>query len=143
MKYTVSNTIHKPIEEVILKFKEPEGALHWMEGLEKIVHISGNPGEKGAESEFHFMHKGKNMVIRETILEQNLPNQIKFAYASQMGYNEVEIQFEKLTEQSVRQINNSYFDLRGMMKIMGPLMKGFFKKQSMKYLNGFKHYAEQ
>ena len=143
MKYTVSNTIHKPIDEVIEKFREPEGAKHWMEGLQKIEPVSGTPGEVGNKTNFYFLHKKKEMKIEETILEQNFPNQIKFAYKSPMGYNEVEMLFEELPDKSVRQVNNSYFELRGFMKILGFIMKGAMKKQSLKYLNGFKKYAEQ
>ena len=143
MKYTISNTINKPLDEVVKKFKDPEGVKHWMEGLQKIERISGTPLEVGAKSEFHFLHKKKEMKISETILEQNLPHQIKFAYQSPMGYNEVEMLFEKLSDNSVRQTNNSYFELKGLMKAMGFLMKGMFKKQSLKYLNAFKSYVEK
>ena len=115
MKYTVSNTINKPLEEVIEKFKDPDSLKHWMEGLQRVEHISGTPGEAGAKSDFHFLHKNKEMKIEETILEQNLPDQIKFAYQSSMGYNEVEMRFEKLSDTSVKQINNSYFKLKGFM----------------------------
>ena len=143
MKYTLSNTINKPLEEVIEMFKDPEGVKHWMEGLQKIEHLSGTPGEPGAKSDFYFLHKNKEMKISETILEQNLPSQIKFAYQSQMGYNEVEMIFEKLSDTSVKQTNNSYFELKGFMKIMGFLMKGMFKKQSIKYMTAFKNYVEK
>jgi hypothetical protein len=60
-----------------------------------------------------------------------------------MGYNEVEMQFEKLTDNSVRQTNNSYFALTGIMKFLGPLMKGMFKKQTTKYMEAFKAYVEK
>ena len=143
MKYTLSNTINKPLEEVIEKFKDTEGAKQWMEGLQKIEHISGTPGEVGAKSNFYFLHKKKEMKISETILEQNFPNQIKFAYQSPMGNNEVEMLFEKLSDNSVKQTNNSYFELKGYMKVMGFLMKGMFKKQSLKYLTAFKNYVEK
>jgi len=143
MRYTLSNTINKPLEEVIGKFKDPDGVKHWMEGLQKIEHISGTPGELGAKSDFYFLHKKKEMKISETILEQNLPKQIKFAYQSPMGYNEVEMVFEKLSENSTTQTNNSYFELKGFMKIMGFLMKGMFKKQSLKFMTAFKSYVEQ
>ena len=143
MKYTVSNTINKPLDVVIAKFTEPDGTKHWMEGLQKIDRISGEPLAVGSKSEFHFIHKKKEMMIAETILEQDLPRQIKFGYQSPMGYNEVEMIFEKLSDNSVKQINNSYFELKGFMKIMGFLFKGMFKKQSMKYLDGFKAYAEK
>ena len=143
MKYTLSNTISKPLDEVIEKFKDPEGVKHWMEGLQKIEHLSGTPGEVGAKSDFYFLHKNKEMKISETVLEQNLPNQIKFAYQSPMGYNEVEMLFEKLSDNSVKQINNSYFELKGFMKVMSFMMKGMFKKQSLKYMTAFKNYVEQ
>ena len=142
MKYTVSNIINKPLSEVIEKFKDTEGAKEWMEGLERIEPLSGTPGEVGAKTNFHFRNKKKTMVIEETIIEQNLPDQIKFAFRSSMGYNEVEMRFEEIGHSQVKQINNSYFELKGFMKIMGFLFKGMFKKQSMKFLDGFKAYAE-
>ncbi len=143
MKYTVSNTINKSLEEVHEKFKDPDGVKHWMDGLQRIERISGTPGEVGAKSDFHFLHKKKEMKITETILEQNLPRQIKFAYQSPMGYNEVEMIFEKLPDNQVKQTNNSYFEMKGIMKIMGFLMKGMFKKQSLQYMNAFKEYVEK
>lgn len=143
MKYTLSNTIDKPLEEVVEKFKDENGLKHWMEGLQKVVRVSGNPHTVGAKSEFHFIHKNKEMVIHETILEENLPHQIKFAYRSPMGNNEVEMKFEKISENGVKQINESYFEFKGMMKLMAFLFKGMFKKQSMKYMNGFKDYVEK
>jgi len=142
MKYTVSNIINNPLDEVIAKFTEPDGAKHWMEGLQKIVRHSGQPLSVGAESEFHFLYKGKEMIIGETILEQDLPRQIKFGFTSQMGYNEVEMLFEELPNGTTKQINNSYFEMKGFMKLMGFFMKGMFKKQSQTYLDGFKKYVE-
>lgn len=143
MKYTLSNTIDKPLNEVVEKFKDPEGVKHWMKGLERIDHLSGEPGKVGAKSDFYFVHKNKEMKISETILEEDLPRQIKFGYQSSMGYNEVEMLFEELPSGGTKQINNSYFELKGFMKIMGFVMKGMFKKQTMKFLTSFKEYAEK
>ena len=144
MQYTLSNTINAPLEVVIAKFQDPDGIKHWMEGFQRMEHLSGKPGEVGAVTDFYFQHKNKEMKITETILEQNLPRQIKFAYQSPMGYNEVEMQFEKLTDNSVKQINNSYFEMKGPVKaVMGFLFKGMFKKQSLKYMVGFKEYVEK
>ena len=143
MKYTISNIINKPLDEVIAKFKDPEAAKEWMEGLKSHTLTSGTAGEVGAKTDFVFLHKGKEMIISETILEQNFPDQIKFAYQSPMGENEVEMLFEQLPDGTVKQTNNSYFKLTGFMKLFGFLLKGMFKKQSFKYLNGFKEYAER
>ena len=143
MKYTLSNTINRPLAEVMQKFKDPEGVKHWMEGLTRIEHLSGTPGEVGAKSDFYFLHKNKEMKITETILEQDLPRQIKFGYQSGMGYNEVELRFEELDAHTVKQTSNSYFEMRGLMKVFGFLMQGLFKKQSLKYMDAFKAYVEK
>ena len=41
------------------------------------------------------------------------------------------------------QTNNSYFEMKGIMKLFAPLMKGMFKKQTIKYMTAFKAYVEQ
>ena len=143
MKYSLSNTINRPLDDVIAKFKDPDTAKYWVEGLQRIEPLSGTPGEAGAVSDIHFLYKGKEMVIKETILEQNFPHQIKFAYESKMGYNEVEMQFEALEDNLTKQMNNSYFELKGFMKLMGFFAKGAFKKQSLKYMDAFKKFCEE
>lgn len=142
MQYTIFNIIQSDINTVITKFTDPEGIKHWMEGFIKMEAIAGTPGEVGAKTNMHFMHKGKQMTILEEILEQNLPNQIKFAYHSPMGFNTVEMRFEVQENGDVKQINTSYFKFKGIMKLFAPLMKGMFKKQSFKYLDAFKAYVE-
>lgn len=142
MKYSVSNTIDKPLDEVIEKFLDPEGVKHWMEGFQKMEHISGDKGEVGGVTDLYFIVRKKEMVIQETILEKNLPNQMKFAYQSPMAYNEVEMTFEPKADGSVLQTNTSYFRFKGLMKIMGWLATGAFKKQSLKYMNAFKDFVE-
>ncbi|OIQ30944.1 MAG: hypothetical protein BM564_01660 [Bacteroidetes bacterium MedPE-SWsnd-G2] len=143
MKYSLKNTINKPHDEVITHFTNPDGLKHWMEGFERLERISGEAHSEGSKTNFHFIFKNKPMVIAETILEQNLPHQIKFAYESKMGYNEVEMKFEKASDNSTTQINNSYFELNGPMKYIGFLMKPLMKKQSLKYMTAFKAYAEK
>ena len=53
MKYTITNTIDRPIEVVAVKFMEPYGALQWMEGLQKIERLSDKSYELGAKSRFN------------------------------------------------------------------------------------------
>ncbi len=48
MKYTVSNTINRSMDQVMEKYKDPEGVKNWMDGLEKIERLSGSHMEVGA-----------------------------------------------------------------------------------------------
>lgn len=142
MKYTVSNTINKPLNDVVEKFSDPNAMMKWMEGLKKVELLSGEGMQQGTVYNLTFVHKGKEMQMKETILESNLPNSVKFAYESEMGGNKVEIRFEPDGENAVKQINTTEFQVSGFKKIMFSLMKGMFKKQSLKYLDGFKAYCE-
>jgi hypothetical protein len=143
MKYIVENKISAPLQKVVDKFSEPEGALEWMAGLKKIEHLSGEPFSVGATTDFHYLFKKKEMKISETILESNLPKSVKFAYQSPMGYNEVELFFEKIDDNTTRQISHSFFDMKGGKKILGWIFQSVFKKQSLKYMDGFKAYVEK
>ncbi len=142
MNYTLSNRIHRSLDEVAEKFADPEAVHHWMEGLQKVERVSGTPGKVGAKSNFHYRFNNKEMVICETILEENLPNQMKFSFDSSMGRNIVEICFEPISENEVKQINNTAIELKGAMRFLGFLFKGVFKKQSLKYMIAFKEYVE-
>jgi len=142
MEYSFSLEIDRPLEEVVAKFQDPNGLQHWMDGFQKLEHLSGEPGQKGARSNFHFLHKGKEMVIEEEVLENKLPHSAKFAYFSKMGYNEVETVFEALSDNKVKLTSNNLFKLKGVMKIMGLLFKGAFVKQSKTYMNNLKRYIE-
>ncbi|MEX0273045.1 MAG: hypothetical protein AB3N16_01570 [Flavobacteriaceae bacterium] len=89
MKYTLHNTINKPLEVVAEKFGDPESIQYWMEGLQRVEHVSGTPGHAGAKRNLHSQYGNKEIIVLETLLEQHLPHQIKFAYESSMGRNEV------------------------------------------------------
>lgn len=143
MKYTLSNTINSPLHKVEEKISTSEGTKQWTEGLQTIEQITGKYCDIGSKRRLYYLFNNKEMIITETILEQNLPEQIKFAYDSTMGRNVVELLFEEITKGQVKQTSNTTMELKGMMKLFGFILKGMFKKQSKKYMTAFKKYAEQ
>lgn len=142
MKYTLSNTINSTLPQVAGKINDPEGVKEWTEHLQKITPVSGNYSNVGSKRDLHYLFRGKEMIIQETILENNLPKQIKFSYDSQMGRNIVELCFEELSPNQVKQTSNTTMELKGAMKLFGFLFKSMFKKQSRKYMEGFKSFSE-
>jgi len=142
MKYTLSNTINSTLDQVAEKMNNPNGTKQWTENLQVIEQISGKYCDVGSKRNLHFLFKKKEMIIIETILEQNLPEQIKFAYDSKMGRNIVELVFKKTAENQVEQTSNTIMELKGVMKLIGFIFKPMFKKQSKKYMTAFKKYSE-
>lgn len=142
MKYSLSNTILCPLNQVSEKISNPEGTKKWTQGLQNIEQIKGKYCEVGSKRKLQYLFKNKEMIITETILEQNLPNRIKFAYDSKMGQNIVELVFQELSENQVKQTSITTMELKGIMKLLGFMFKPMFKAQSKKYMTAFKEYAE-
>ena len=54
----------------------------------------------------------------------------------------VKNKFIKLSDNKTGNITEQEFKFKGFMKLIGFLMPGAFKKQSIKYLEDFKNFAE-
>ncbi|CAM1373349.1 SRPBCC family protein [Tenacibaculum xiamenense] len=143
MKYSLSNTINSSLHKVADKISVSEGTKQWTEGLQSIEQITGDYCDVGSIRKLHYIFNKKDLIITETIVEQNLPGQIKFKYESKMGSNIVELIFEEMSDNEVKQTSNTTMELKGVMRLFGGLMKGMFKKQSKKYMTAFKKYAEE
>lgn len=143
MKYTVETEINLPIARVIELFDEPENLKKWQPGLIKFEHISGTPGQPGAKSRLVFkMGKGEMEMI-ETVTVRNLPDEFSGTYEVKNVFNIVKNRFLPISENRTKYISESEFQFKGFMKLIAFFMPGAFKKQSQKYLNLFKEFAEK
>lgn len=142
MKYTTTTEINKPINEVIMLFDNVDNLYKWMDGLQSFETISGTAGEIGAKSKLKFKTGNREMEMVETILSKNLPHEFKVAFEMNGGYNTVSQSFVKVSETVTKNIVESEFEFKGIMKFLAPLMRWLFKAQSMKYQKAFKKFVE-
>ncbi|MBR9860317.1 SRPBCC family protein [bacterium] len=143
MKYTNEIILNKPLEEVIEKFTDPDGLKHWMEGLQSTEQLEGEPGTEGAKMKMHFKTGKREIEMVETILINDLPNQFKSSYDVPGVYNEIDIHFEKIDENTTKYSSENLFKFQNFgMKVISWLMPGAFKKQTQKYMVSFKEYVE-
>lgn len=142
MKYTVEININKPIDEVVKLFENSDNSFKWMQGLQSIEPLSGEPGAIGSKSVYKFKIDKRVIEMTETILENKLPEVLTTSYEAKGVYNVVSNGFVKVNEQTTKYISKQEFQFKGFMKIIGFLMPGSFKKQSMAYLKAFKQFAE-
>ncbi|MBN1339614.1 MAG: SRPBCC family protein [Bacteroidales bacterium] len=142
MKYTVDTVVNLPVEKVVKLFDNPENNFKWMEGLLGMESLSGTPGQPGAKSKLRFQMGKKEMEMTETLLKRNLPQELTFSYEAKGVYNIVKNRFESLPGNKTRVINDQEFRFSGFMKFIAPFMKKAFVKQSEKYLQDFKRFAE-
>ncbi|MBK7811018.1 MAG: SRPBCC family protein [Saprospiraceae bacterium] len=139
MKFTSEIEINKPIQTVIDLFDNADNMGKWMEGLLSFEHLSGTPGQVGAKSKLVFQMGKRKIEMIETILTRHLPDEFSGTYEADGVHNIVKNSFVKISESKTKYITENEFQFKGFMKLIGFIMPGAFKKQSIKYLEAFKN----
>lgn len=142
MKYTVSVDLDLSRDRVIELFDSTENLYKWQKGLQSFEHLSGEPGQEGAKSKLIFKMGKRDMEMIETITRRNLPDEFTGTYDVKNVHNVVSNRFEEVGPDQTRMVSENEFQFRGFMKVIAFLMKGAFPKQSQKYLDDFKAFAE-
>ncbi|HNO23193.1 MAG TPA: hypothetical protein PKK94_09455, partial [Leptospiraceae bacterium] len=78
-----------------------------------------------------------------TVTVRNLPDEFSGTYEVKNVFNIVKNRFIALSENKTKYISESEFQFKGFMRIIAFFMPGAFKKQSQKYLQLFKEFAEK
>jgi uncharacterized membrane protein len=143
MKYSTEITLNLPRAEVIRKLDNIDNMKHWQRGLVSAEHLEGIPGKIGAKMKLKYELGKRKMELIETITKSDFPHEFHANYDTKGVRNIQENYFEELPDGKTKWRSDVEFHFTGfMMKMMGFLMPGTFKKQSMKYLQDFKAFVE-
>ncbi|MDC6367715.1 MULTISPECIES: SRPBCC family protein [Flavobacteriaceae] len=143
MKYTTQITIDIPRNEFLKKLEDPENMKHWQRGLVKYEQISGEPGKEGAQMSLSYKMGKREMDLVETIIKNNFPEEFHATYDTK-GVHNIQKNYFKEVDGKTVWTSESEFQFSGFgMKLMAFLMPGAFKKQSKKYAEDFKAFAEK
>lgn len=72
--YDCEIMVEKSTDESWSVLQDTEKLSEWLPGFQKIEHVSGTPGTKGAVSKIYFDNKRESMTIQETITDM-VPNE--------------------------------------------------------------------
>lgn len=142
MRYSNEITINLPVFRVVELFDNTENLKKWQPGLQSFEHLSGEAGKAGAKSRLKFLMGKREVEMIETIVTANFPHDFSGSYEAKDVYNLVKNSFiEKDSSTTIWKTENE-FKMSGFMKIIAFLFPGSFKKQTQKYLEYFKEFAE-
>lgn len=143
MKYTTEIEIGLPRARVVALFDDPENLKQWQEGLVGFEPLEGEPGHPGARSRLVYDMNGRRVEMVETVTERDLPDRFAGTYEMQGVFNVVDNRFEAVDEGHTRWTAHHEFRFDGvMMRLMGLLAPGIFKKQTRKMMTSFRDFAE-
>ncbi len=142
MKYINETIINKPIDRVVELFDDPDNLAEWQPGFISMEHIEGEYGEPGSKYRMKYKMGKREIEMIETVLVRDLPKEFTGTYEAKNVWNKISNHFESIDENTTRYSSENEFKFSGMMKLFAWLMPGAFKKQSQKYLDLFKEFAE-
>ncbi|MFI5716504.1 SRPBCC family protein [Nocardia sp. NPDC051750] len=154
MKYTVSIEIALPRERVAQLLADPAHLPKWLRGLVLHEPLSGVHGQVGTTSRVVLQTGKQKMEATETIMRRE-PADLREIPKESVVHFDREIvgggmwsaARERLTEAgpetTLWESENEYRFDGLMMKLVGLLMPGAFRKQSLQHMQDFKAFAEQ
>lgn len=143
MQYKLEIEIEAPRDKVVNKMEDPANMQHWQRGFQSMEHLSGEPGQEGATSRLVYQVGNRQIEMIETITRRDLPTHFCATYETGGVWNEVRNTFTPTNDGSTLWISEVEFRFSSlMMRIMGWLMPGTFKKQSLQYMQDFKAFVE-
>jgi len=141
---TVEIDIDLPRHQVIELFNNQENLFKWQTGLQRFEHLSGEPGQPGARSNLHYLLGKRPMVLTETIIDNNLPDEFNGRYEWPGGENTLRNRFLELGSGRTRWVSTCDYKFSStMMKLMGCVMPGMFRRQNLRFLQNFKAFCEE
>lgn len=143
MRYSNEVEINLPLQKVIELFDNPANMPDWQPGFISMEHISGEAGQPGARSRLKYKMGKRDVELIETITNRNLPHEFHGTYEAKGVYNVQRNYFSPVGDNKTKWLSEAEFKFSGIMKLIGWLMPGAFKKQSQKYLDMFKEFAEK
>ena len=154
MKYTVSIEIAVPREEVAQLLADPAHMPKWLRGLVLHEPLSGVHGQVGTRSRVVMQTGQQKFEGIETITRRE-PAHLRGIPKGSVVYYERDLvgegmwsaARERLTEASpdtTLWVSENEYRFSGLlMRLVGLLMPGAFRKQSLQHMQDFKAFAEQ
>ena len=144
MPYRLELDLDLPRTRVVELFLDPGNLSDWQPDLVSFEHVSGeSPRAVGAKNrQVHRMGRREVEMI-ETITEHDYPERFSATYEADKVWNLIENRFTELGPEKTRWVLDCEFKCGGMVRVMAFLMPGMFRRQTMKFMEMFKDYAER
>lgn len=153
MKYTVSIEVALPRERVVHLLADPAYLPMWLRGLVLHEPLSGAHGQVGTTSRVVLQTGQQQMELTETVTRRE-PADLHGIPGDGVVHFEREIVAdgmwsaarERLTEagpETTRWVSENEYRFSSVpMRLMAPVLRGAFRKQSRRHMEDFKAFAE-
>lgn len=145
LKFVNSVEVNVPLSALIKIWKNESFFGEWQDGFVSKTMIKGIPYQSGSEAELVFVANKRTIKLHEKVLVEDLPLQYLCKYEHIHMTNTQDTRFEVINSNKTRYISEiEYTEFHGFIpKLMKILSPSIFQKQSQKWMNQFKEFAEK
>jgi len=145
MKYSGSIEINKPQELVTKLFADTGNLKEYQDGFVRKELKSGKEGENGAVSKMYYKYGNRDMILTETIVNNNLPDYFEAFYHHKHMDNTMKCHFKALDANRTKyRYEFEYTRINWVMpKLIAMLFPGMYRKQGEKWMKQFKEFVEK
>ncbi len=142
MKYSCELTLDVPRDQAWKMLEDPENMVKWQEGFLGYELTGGEPGHAGSTMALRYkMGKGELEMV-ETVVENRGPEFFSATYEAKNVWNIVSNTFTEVGDSQTHWVCETEFRCKGFMKLMMWITPGMFRKQTKKFMENFKRFAE-
>ncbi|WP_299229105.1 SRPBCC family protein [uncultured Psychroserpens sp.] len=144
MTYQYTIDINLPIDIVVKLWSDETNFHKWQDGFQSIELLEGKANTIDAKSKIILQQGKRSIELIETIICNDLPREKKALYEHVHMTNTQTTRFEKISKNKTKYTSKvTYTRFNGFMpKLLSKLFPNMFKKQSQKWMNQFKTFAE-
>lgn len=154
MKYTVSIEVALPRERVVQLLADPAHLPNWLRGLVLHEPLNGMHGQVGTTSRVVMQMGQQTIDCTETITRREpadlhgIPSECVVHFdreiVTKAVWSAVRDRFTEAGPDTTLWVSENEYRFSGLlMRLVGPLMPGAFRKQSQQHVHDFKAFAEQ
>jgi hypothetical protein len=141
MQSIVEVEINRPQEEAAELYADPRNNLKWMHDIARYEPLSGEAGLPG--STYRLIPKEGDMIFVATVVERNLPDELKLHLQASDLDVQVRGTFSRLSPTRTKLISEEVFTFKGAKdESMNPSVKEDIKAAHRRHIEDFKRFAE-
>ncbi len=141
MKSVVEVEINMPQQKVAELHADPRNNPKWMHDLARYESVSGEVGMPG--STYHLVPKKGDMIFLATVVERNLPNELKLHLEAEGVSVEVTAKFIALSPEKTKLVSEQVFTFKGQDNTsISPDIENAIKTAHRSHIEGFKRFVE-
>jgi len=140
MKSIVEVEINVPQSEAAELYADPRNNLKWMHDIARYEPLSGEEGMPG--STYRLVPKEGEMIFVATVVERNLPDELKLHLEASDVDVEVKGTFSSLSPTRTKLISEEVFTFKDGDETVGASVEEDIKAAHRQHMEDFKRFAE-